>query len=253
MSTLALSSCRSAPPSTGRCSPPATPRSPAANRHSHDRDYRTRRRPPDQSPKICARGAGGLVTRLGKIARRSGGGAVIDAMAERLLRSPSRIRILMSSIAHLRMDHRMDHLHRDRRALTAGFGAILLALSLLVWPSAGATAQLEASDRNGIQVGVNANYYQLKNPDSGLCLTLYSGNMIDGTPLVAMPCAQAGMPNELDFQRWERWRPFLPGRFESMCRFPEWRDRRRNFRSRLALAVPSTLTNSGLLPMAADC
>ncbi|WP_176739224.1 RICIN domain-containing protein [Micromonospora matsumotoense] len=88
----------------------------------------------------------------------------------------------------------MDHLHRDRRALTAGVGAILLGLSLLVRPAVGATAQLEDSDRNGVQVGVNANYYQLKNPDSGLCLTLYNGNTIDGAPLVAMPCAQGGRP-----------------------------------------------------------
>ncbi|WFE65680.1 hypothetical protein [Micromonospora sp. WMMD714] len=36
--------------------------------------------------------------RLGKIAGRSGGGAVIDAMVERLLQSPSRVRILMSGI-----------------------------------------------------------------------------------------------------------------------------------------------------------
>ncbi|WP_420117052.1 RICIN domain-containing protein [Micromonospora sp.] len=92
------------------------------------------------------------------------------------------------------MDQRMNHLHRDRRALTAGFGAVLLALSLLVWPAVGATAQLEASDRNGTQAGVNANYYQLKNPDSGLCLTLYNGNMFDGAPLVVMPCAQGGKP-----------------------------------------------------------
>ncbi|WP_442930493.1 RICIN domain-containing protein [Micromonospora sp. NBC_00421] len=88
----------------------------------------------------------------------------------------------------------MIHLHRDRRALTAGFGAALLALSLLVWPAAGATAQLEAPGRNDTKAGVNANYYQLKNPDSGLCLTLYNGNTIDGAPLVVMPCTQGGKP-----------------------------------------------------------
>ncbi|WP_168222403.1 RICIN domain-containing protein [Micromonospora sp. HM134] len=76
----------------------------------------------------------------------------------------------------------------------AGIGATLLALSLLVWPAAGATAQLETPDRNDTKVGVNANYYQLKNPDSGLCLTLYNGNAFDGAPLVVMPCAQGGKP-----------------------------------------------------------
>ncbi|MEU1886343.1 RICIN domain-containing protein [Micromonospora rifamycinica] len=84
----------------------------------------------------------------------------------------------------------MGKLHRDRRALIAGFGAALLALSLLVWPAAGATAQLEAPARNDAKSGVNANYYQLKNPDSGLCLTLYNGNTFDGAPLVVMPCTQ---------------------------------------------------------------
>lgn len=86
----------------------------------------------------------------------------------------------------------MSRLRLDHRALVAGFGATLLALSLLVWPAAGATAQLETPDRNDAKMGVNANYYQLKNPDSGLCLTLYNGNAFDGAPLVVMPCSQGG-------------------------------------------------------------
>ncbi|MFF3864922.1 RICIN domain-containing protein [Micromonospora sp. NPDC001898] len=84
----------------------------------------------------------------------------------------------------------MIHSHRGSRVFAAGFGAVILAVSLLVWPTAGATAQPDIADPNG-RTTIQASYHQLQNPDTNMCLTLYNGNAYDGAPLVVMPCDPA--------------------------------------------------------------
>ncbi|WBB79434.1 ricin-type beta-trefoil lectin domain protein [Micromonospora sp. WMMD882] len=82
----------------------------------------------------------------------------------------------------------MSRRDRHRRTISSVFGVIVLALGFLVGPSTGAAAQPEAATSEKKVAALADDYFQLRNPATGMCLAIYKNNQFNGAPVAIMPC-----------------------------------------------------------------